>query len=293
MSARPAWLDTAEYPFAPHWLPVEGGRLHYVDEGAGPPVLMVHGTPTWSFLYRHLVKALRGPYRCVAPDNLGFGLSDKPAGVSYRPADQARRLAGFVDALGLEDLTLVVHDFGGPIGLSYALEHPERVRRLVLFNTWMWSLAGEPRAAWFARLMATPLGRLLYERAGFSVRVMLRHAVADRARYTPAVHRHYDAALGTPAARHATWVYARELLGSGEWYESLWRRRARIAHLPALLAWGMKDPAFGAHLPRWRTVFARAEVLELPDAGHAPTEERGPEVAAAVARFLDAQEETR
>ena len=127
----PAWVDRAQYPFEPRALDVGAGTMRYVDEGTGPPVVMVHGTPTWSFLYRDLVKGLRDRYRCVAPDLLGFGLSDKPAGASYRPEDQGRRLRGLIDRLALKDITLMVHDFGGPIGLSYALEHPGNVKRLV------------------------------------------------------------------------------------------------------------------------------------------------------------------
>jgi haloalkane dehalogenase len=279
----PAWLDRGEYPFRSHRLDVGVGRLHYVDEGRGAPVLMVHGTPTWSFLYRHLIKALRGRHRCVVPDHLGFGLSDRPVGWSYRPQDQARNLARLVDALGLEDLTLVVHDFGGPIGLSYAIEHPERVRRLVLFNTWMWATAGDRRFEVFGRLLSGRLGRFLYTRLGFSVRVMLRHAIADKRRYTRGVDRHYL----RPLDGHATWVYAREVLGSSAWYESLWQRRDRIARMPTLLVWGMRDPAFGRYLERWRGVFERVQVVELPDCGHAPPEERAPEVLPFLHQFLE------
>ncbi|NBC18401.1 MAG: alpha/beta fold hydrolase, partial [Bacteroidetes bacterium] len=90
--------------------------MHYVDEGDGPPVLMLHGNPTWSFLYRHLVRGLSDRYRCVAPDYLGFGLSDKPPGWTYRPVDHARHIAHLIDTLALRDLTLVVQDWGGPIG---------------------------------------------------------------------------------------------------------------------------------------------------------------------------------
>ena len=278
----PGWLDRREYPFESRWLGVGAGRLHYVDEGEGAPIVMVHGTPTWSFMYRHLVKALRGRYRCLAPDHLGFGLSDRPADWSYRPADQARNLTRFIETLGLKDLTLVVHDFGGPIGLAYALDQPDNVRRLVLFNTWMWGTAGDRHFELFGRLLSGRVGRFLYERLGFSVRVMLRHAIADRTRYTRAVERHYLRALDG----HATWIYAREVLGSSAWYESLWQRRERIARIPALLAWGLKDPAFGVYLPRWRGVFQRAEVLALPDCGHAPPEERAPEVLPVLERFL-------
>ena len=127
---RPPWLDTRAYPFATRALEIEGARVHYVDEGDGPTVLFVHGLPTWSFVWRHLIAGLRDRHRCVAPDLPGFGLSDKPAGDAYRPEDQARRLAVFVDALRLKDWALVVHDFGGPIGLSLPVEHPSRERHV-------------------------------------------------------------------------------------------------------------------------------------------------------------------
>jgi haloalkane dehalogenase len=280
----PGWLDRGEYPFESRWLDVEGGRLHYVDEGRGAPVLLVHGTPTWSFMFRHLLKGLRGRARCLAPDHLGFGLSDRPAAWSYRPADQARHLTRFIETLGLEHLTLVVHDVGGPIGLAYALDYPDNVRRLVIFNTWMWATTGDRRFEVAGRLLGGRLGRVLYERLGFSVRVMLRHAIVDRSRYTRAVERHYRRAVDG----HAAWVCAREVLGSSAWYETLWRRRERIAGIPTLLVWGLKDPAFGAALPRWRSMFERAEVLALPDCGHAPPEERAPEILPTIERFLDA-----
>lgn len=279
----PPWVDRREYPFEPRGLEVDGARLSYVDEGEGPPIVMVHGTPTWSFLYRHLIRELRPRYRCVAPDHLGFGLSDRPAGWSYRPEDQARNLARVIETLGLKDITLAVHDYGGPIGLAYALDHPENVKRLVLFNTWMWSFAGERSVEWVARILGGRLGRHLYERRAFSVKVMLRRAVADRRRYTPEVERQYL----YPLDGHATWVYARELLGSRAWFDGLWARRDRIAPIPAILIWGMKDPAFARYLPRWRQVFEQAEVLELADCGHAPPEERAPESLPFLTRFLE------
>jgi haloalkane dehalogenase len=283
---RPDWLDTSMYPFDSHWLDVDTGRMQYLDEGQGAPVLLVHGTPTWSFLYRDLIRALRDRCRCIAPDLPGFGLSDKPAGASYRPQDQARRLEALIDVLGLKEFALVVHDFGGPIGLAQAVAHPERVRRLVLFNTWMWSFAGERRVEWAGRVFGSPLGRVLYERWGFAVNVMFKHALADRRRYSDAVHRHYAAPLG-PGQREATWVYARELTRSSAWYDDLWQQRSRLARIPALLVWGMKDPAFATALPRWRTVFEQAEVIELADVGHAPPEERGPELVPLIAQFLE------
>jgi haloalkane dehalogenase len=283
----PAWVDRVEYPFATRRVVVNGVGMSYVDEGEGPTVLMVHGTPSWSFVYRHLVRGLREGFRCVAPDLPGFGLSDRPAGDAYRPDDQARRLSAFIDTLGLKDLTLVVHDFGGPIGLAQAIDRPGNVGRLVLFNTWMWSLAGQARYERAGRLLGGAVGRVLYERFGASLNVVFRRAIADRTRYTRAVHAQYAGPMREPAARHATWIYARELMGSSEWYDGLWRRRERLASWPALLIWGAEDPAFATALPRWRTVLPEADVVELTDVGHAPPEERGPESAALVGRFLD------
>ncbi|MEX2145728.1 MAG: alpha/beta fold hydrolase [Candidatus Rokuibacteriota bacterium] len=283
----PAWVDRERYPFESRALNVGAGTMRYVDEGSGPPIVMVHGTPTWSFLYRDLVRGLRDRYRCVVPDQLGFGLSDKPTGASYRPDDQAQRLTRLIDTLALKDVTLMVHDFGGPIGLAYAIEHPANVRRLVLFNTWMWSLAGDRQMQWIRRALGGRLGRVLYEHSAFPVNVLFRRAFGDRRRYTPEAHAQYLGPLRDPAARHATWIYARELLGSSSWYGTLWQRRSRIARIPALLVWGMKDPAFARCLPRWRGLFTDAEVVELPDVGHAPMEERAPEITPVIARFLE------
>lgn len=134
---KPAWLDTDLYPFAPRTFATQYGAMNYLDEGSGLPAVMVHGTPTWSFLYRHFVKALSGRYRCVVPDHLGFGLSDRPKGFPFTPRAHAANLTALLDHLDLKEYTLVVHDYGGPIGLASALKHPERVRALVIINTWL------------------------------------------------------------------------------------------------------------------------------------------------------------
>jgi haloalkane dehalogenase len=284
--SAPAWLDRQAYPFAPHWLDRPEGRLHYVDEGQGSPVVMVHGIPTWSFLYRHLIRGLAPRYRCIAPDNLGFGLSDKPPGAGYRPVDHAARLAALIARLGLRDLTLVVHDFGGPIGLAYAVAHPENVRRLVLFNTWMWSFRDDREKARIGRLIASPLGRFLYLRLNLSARVIFRHGFADRSRFD-AVRAQYLGPMATTADRYPNWLMGRELLGSSDWYEGLWARRDRIRDLPALILWGMRDVAFREkELARWTELFTPARVVRLPDAGHAPQEESPPTALRELEAFL-------
>jgi haloalkane dehalogenase len=286
--ASPAWLDRTEYPFASRWLELPSGRLHYIDEGEGRPVVMVHGTPDWSFLWRHLVKALAPRFRCVALDNLGFGLSDRPPGSWYLPENQAANLKTLIERLGLRDITLVLHDFGGPFGLSYALEKPDNVRSLVLMNTWMWSLADDPRFRRFGWLAASRLGRYLYLQWNFSARVIMKYAFGDRARLSPRIHEHYLKPFPDPASRAATWAYARALLGSSSWLERLWQRREHLRNLPALIIWGMKDRAFREkELARLESVFATPEVLRLPDVGHFPPEEAPDRVAMLVGGFLD------
>jgi haloalkane dehalogenase len=278
------WIDRDLYPFRPHHLDTADGRMHYVDEGAGPVVLLVHGTPTWSFLFRGLISELSRDHRVIAPDHLGFGLSDKPADVPYRPEDHAARLSRFIERLGLEDITLVVHDFGGPIGLSYAVERPANVRALAIMNTWMWSLEGTT-AARAGRFFSTPVGRVLYTRLNFSPRVMMPAAFADRTALTRQIHRHYLRPFGGRADRMAAWAFARALVASGEWYERVWQRRDRLAEKPTLLLWGMKDPGFGpAFLARWTEGLPAAHVMRCPDAGHFVPEEVDPSVLASAIR---------
>lgn len=281
-----SWIDRAAYPFAPHYLEVDGGRMHYIDEGQGPPLVMVHGTPTWSFLYRKLVQRLSRSYRCIVPDHIGFGLSDRPAPHELRVPDHARNLETLIDHLGLKDLTLVVHDFGGPIGLNYALNRPENVRALVLFNTWLWSLLPYPTQRRVLSFVANPVGRFLYRRLNFSARMIIKSAWGDRSTLTPELHRQYIGAFPTADSRAATVQFAREALASSAWYDQQWARREVLQSKPTLLIWGEKDQAFGQMITRWRSLFPAAQVVSFPEVGHFPQEERPAQVGDAVESFL-------
>ncbi len=282
------WVDSSMYPFQPHTFHVSAGEMHYVDEGHGKPIVMVHGTPTWSFLYRHLIRGLSTGYRVIAPDHLGFGLSDKPGFWSYKPSDHARNLCNLIEQFELKDLTLVVHDFGGPIGLSYAVEHPENVSAIVLFNTFMWSLKGDPAFERPARLFNNALGRFAYRNLNFSPAVMIRAAWGDKRKLTREIHRHYLQALPTPADRQGTWVFLQELIGSSSWYGGLWAQRERIRDIPVQILWGMKDIAFREkELHKWENLFPQAQVMRFPEAGHFVQEEEGERLVPVVRGFLD------
>ena len=285
----PAWLDRNAYPFDSHELDLAGGaRMHYVDQGVGAPILFVHGTPSWSFEWRHLIRGLAHRNRCVAPDLVGFGLSNRPRDFPYTPAAHAGALAEFVEQLGLEDLTLVVHDFGGPIGLPLALAERSPVRRVVIINTWLWSLAGDPELERAARIAGGKLGKFLYRWANLSLRAIMPAAWADRKKLTPAIHAQYLAPFPDRWSRGAVlWPLAHALLGSSRYYESLWARRAPLLDLPVLILWGMKDPALKpALLERWTESLPGATIVKLPT-GHWPHEEAPAAVVEAVRSFVD------
>jgi haloalkane dehalogenase len=288
--AAPTWLDRQAYPFSLRSLTVPQGRLAYVDEGAGEPLLFVHGTPTWSFEYRHLIRALSSAYRCIAVDNLGFGLSDRPLDFGYTPAAHAGVLAAFVDRLGLDRFTLITHDYGVPFALPLALDRPDRLRRLALLNSWMWRLDDDPDLRRGARLAGGSLGRFLYRRLNLPLRGLLPYAYGDRRALTPAIHRQYLAPFPDADSRgRVLWPLAHGLIHAGDHFESLWQRRGRLANLPALLLWGMKDRALPPRLlTRWRQGLPDADVVELPDAGHWPHEETPAAVLGHLRRFLTA-----
>jgi haloalkane dehalogenase len=291
------WLDRTAYPFRSQYAALSAGRVHYVDEGptpsspdagpAGCPVLLVHGTPSWSFEYRHLIRSLSATRRVIAFDHLGFGLSDRPGGFGYRPEDHARVFAELVEVLGLQRFTLVVHDFGGPIALPFAVAHPERVARLVVLNSFMWPFE-ESKLVQQARFAGSAFGRFLYCYLNFSLRVLMPFAYGDKRRLTPAVHAQYLAPFRERSARvQVLWALARSLLGSAAHYAELWQHRARLAAIPALVLWGAKDRALPAsYADRWREALPHAHVERLTDAGHWPQEEVPERVSAVLRAFV-------
>ncbi|MFO0710309.1 MAG: alpha/beta fold hydrolase [Sandaracinus sp.] len=282
----PDWVDRALYPFTPRTFETSAGRMAYLDEGPrdAAPILVVHGTPTWSFEHRELVRLLSPHHRVIVPDHLGFGLSNKPEDASLlTPAAHAARLRALVEHLDLRDVALVVHDFGGPIGLPLALEG-SRVARVVIMNTWMWSIARDPSVARIDRVIRGPLGRFLYLTLNVSPKTLLPSVLGDRSLLTPPLHAHYLAPFADRGARASLYALACALGGAGAYYESLWAKRDALAAMPVSIVWGMKDPAFQAsHLAVWTEAFPHAEVTRLAEVGHFPAEEDPLAVARVIA----------
>lgn len=264
------------------------GEMHYVDTGSGPTILFVHGTPTNSFEYRHLIAALSKRFRCVAPDHLGFGQSSRPRSFAYTPEAHAAVLAELVEKLNLTDVTLVVHDFGGPIGLPLALAPGTRITRVIMMNTWAWPVDDDPKMARGAKFIGGAIGRFLYRYANASLRLIMPSAYGDRKKLTRQIHRHYlDVFRDRDARVLVLHALARSLLGSRAHYQSLLDRIDRLAGVPVLIVWGLKDSAFQPYqLERWRRLLPAAQVETIAGAGHWPHEEEPTRVAAAIDGFL-------
>jgi haloalkane dehalogenase len=283
-----AWFDRDGYPFRSRTLELPEGRLHYLDEGEGPAVVFVHGTPSWSYDQRALIGALRARYRCIAPDLLGFGLSDRPTSVPDPLALHTKSLAELLRALGVERYALVVHDFGGPVGLGVALEHPERLRALCLMNTWAWSMAEDPAFEGMRSLAGGALMRFLYRYANFSARVLVKSSWGTRAPLTRNRRRHFTGLFPNRASREGTWAFARSLVTDDARFDALAARLGRLRETPALVAWGMADRFVGApHLARWKRELPAARFLELDGVGHFPHDEAPADVLAALEPLLD------
>ena len=292
------------YPFQSNFLQTPGGRLHYIDEGPGSPrnpdghadpVVMLHGNPTWSFYYRNLILALRKNYRCVAPDHIGCGLSDKPddAHYTYTLSQRADDVAALLDHLGIQkNITLVVHDWGGMIGMTFAHRYPDRIKRLVILNTGAFHL---PKAKPFPTLLRiarnTAFGEFLVRRfnmfAGLAARIGTKRAALPRD-----VKRMLLAPYNSYANRIATIRFVQDIpLKPGDRAYDLVSEvdanLAQFAAVPKLICFGLKDFVFDRHFcDEWARRFPDAELHRFPDCGHYILEDARDEVIALTQKFL-------
>jgi haloalkane dehalogenase len=283
------------HDFPPHYLDLANEvRCHYVDEGQGEPVVMVHGNPTWSFYFRGLIRGLRDDYRVVAPDHVGCGLSDKPGDdrYDYTLARRVEDLEALLDRLGLRDgLTLVLHDWGGMIGMAYASRHPDRVKRLVVLNTAAFLLPPGRRLPWSLWLCRrTPLGPLLVRGLNAFSRAAVRWCSVRP--LPPEVRAGYLKPYDSWKNRVAVLRFVQDIpLRPGDRSYELARSvqdgLGRFREVPMLVCWGERDFVFDGHfLAAWRQRFPEAEVHTFAEAGHFVLEDAGPQVLALVRDFL-------
>ena len=274
--------DPRLYPFQSRWFDSSRGRVHYVDEGEGPPILLCHGNPTWSFLYRGIIVALRHRFRCIAPDYLGFGLSDRPAGFGYKIDEHVRVVGEFVDHLGLDGYLTMGQDWGGPISMAVAVERADRVRGIVLGNTWFWPADTLSTKA-FSRIMSSPPMQYAILQRNFFVERLI--PAGTQRRPSARVMDHYRSVQPSPEARKGVAEMPKQILAAHPLLARLAADvPAKLGGKPALFVWGMKDFAFkpGPTIPRMRATFPDHVLVELPGAKHFIQEDAPDRIAAAI-----------
>jgi haloalkane dehalogenase len=285
--ARPAWCPDDLYPFEDHYLEVDGNRVHYVDEGSGPPLLLLHGQPTWSFLYRHIVLALRDRFRCVAPDYPGFGLSTPRPGYGFTPAEHAVVVERLVLELDLTDGAVMVQDWGGPIGLWVAGRHADRFRGLVIGNTWAWPVDDDRSKTWFSKILGGPAGGILTKRLAFFERVFLERGMRKK-RLSARERRAYTGRFPTPRSREPQIVFPRSITAARDFLVEVESGLPGLRDRPTLIVWGDRDVAFRKRdLTRFQELFPRHRTVMLHGAGHYIQEDAPEEITAAIRTWWD------
>lgn len=283
----------ADYPFEPNWFELDGATMHYVDEGPedAPVLLMLHGNPTWSFYYRNLVKAFSGKYRCIVPDHIGCGLSDKPQDYEYTLRRRIDDVEALIDELGVDQFHIAVHDWGGAIGLGLCGRRPKSVGKITLFNTAAFRDVNIPFSINICRIPG--FGELAVKGLnGFVLTAQIR-AIYDRARLSGPIREAYLAPYDSWANRVAIHAFVKDIPMNDNHpsWETLGEVEAglpQFADHEVLIVWGDDDFCFTPHFRRrFEAIFKNAEVHALPDASHFVVEDATDAIIDWMSAFLD------
>ncbi|MFC5451568.1 alpha/beta fold hydrolase [Paenibacillus aestuarii] len=285
---RPFELDPGEYPFTDHWLPYRDGHIHYLDEGQGPTVLLLHGNPTWSYLYRNVIKELCREFRLIAPDYPGFGMSKAPEGYRFTPQEQSEAVHELIRHLDLKDFILVVQDWGGPIGLNYAVQHRDNLRGIVVMNTWAWPAKILPMKL-FSLAMGGPIGYWLQTRLNFFAKTIVPNGIHHTEKVTDSLRKAYTDPFPTPKSRIPTWVFPGQIRKARAWLAAIESKLSNLSDLPAQILWGTKDSAGFPleQMAKWQKHLPMNETIVLEDASHYLQEDRPDQVASAIRKILN------
>ncbi len=280
------WLDTKLYPFENKYLHLEAGEMHYIDEGEGDVILFIHGTPSWSFLYRGFISSLSKKYRCIAIDHIGFGLSEKPKDFDGRPESHSKNLSEFIEKLNIKNITIVVHDFGGPIGLSSAIQNHNRIKKVVLFNTWLWETKNNPAAQKVDKIINSGIGKFLYLRMNFSPKFLLKKGFYEKKNLSKNIHKQYIYPFPNKSSRISLLNIGKSLVGSSDWYQKQWNKLDKLEQKPWLILWGTKDEFLTTeYLARWKKKLPNA-IIKNYECGHFIQEEKTKETIQEIEKFM-------
>ena len=281
------------FPFIPQYLSLPHFQMHYVDVGEGEPLVLLHGDPTWGYLYRHCIPPLCQQARCIVPDHMGMGKSGVPAApYPYRLQHHIANLEMLLLTLQLDNITLVMHDWGGPVGLGFAVRHPQRIKRLILMNTWAfapWPGGPLPR---LLEIIRSPRGEAFVLGKNGYVKPALLGTSPHPAHFTDTVLNAYLAPFPTPESRRALLCWSRDIpVVAGEPsyadMQQIENGLCQFRTMPVLLVWGMQDPVLPpAVLRQWQQLYPQATTEEIAEASHFVQEDAPAQVITTIARFL-------
>jgi haloalkane dehalogenase len=283
------------FNFAPHYHHVNGFEMHFVDEGRGEPIVLIHGDPTWGYLYRTFIPILSQRRRCIVPDHMGMGKSGIPReAYPYQLRHHVANLEALLLHLNLHEMTLVLHDWGGPVGLGFAIRHPDRIKRLVLMNTWAcapWPGGPLPR---LLELIRSERGeKFVLEKNGY-LEPALVGTTHRPENLTKTVLDAYRAPFPTPESRLALLCWSRDIPvhETDPSYSEMKRIEEalpRFTGTPTLLVWGMRDPVLPESVLRtWQRTYPQATTAEIEDASHFLQEDAPERIVLCIAEFLEA-----
>lgn len=283
-SAQKFEVDRELFPYQSHYLGLENGaRVHYVDEGNGPVLLLLHGNPTWAFLYRHLIAELKKDFRVVVPDYPGFGLSSAPEGYGFTASEQAVSMAEFIEQMDLHHMTLMVQDWGGPIGFAVAEKFPDRVSGFIIGNTWAWPLERTGHKM-FSTLMGGWPGQFAAWCCNGIVHFFMSKGVEGN--LTDAEMAMYLAPFADRNSRAPTHVFPAQLWDAEVFLQEVYAGLQRLSDRPALIAWGLEDFAFQEpERTRFETLFPNHQTVLLKEAAHFIQEDAPSEIAQAIRKW--------
>lgn len=275
------------FPFQPHFETINGFRMHYVDEGEGEPVLCLHGMPTWGYLYRKFIKKLSATNRVIAPDQMGFGKSDVPQDKEYRMEEHVDNLKELLIKLDLQDITLIVQDWGGPIGFGFAVDVPERIKRLVIMNTSV-GVMSEDKKPWYAMLEE----KGIYNQFIMNIEGLIKGGIHNKEKVTDTMIKAYTAPFPSEEYYLGALAWPKDIPVGKEHPSAVIMQHVRdnldkLSNKEKVLIWGLKDPIFPEKtIDWWHKIYPNIETHEIPNAAHFLQEDAPKEIISIIQDFI-------